>query len=204
MKKTLLTILVSAASVAAFAQGIVNFANDGTILPFPPDRLIRFATASSAGNVFGTNNAPAVGTNYQVQLYYGASTATEASLIPVTSNPARLRGSTSLSAGIWSAGGNRTFVGFDTGVTITLQVRVWDINAGSTYEAAAANPGNNGSIGKSQTFAYLIPAGTDAANQAMFNFTGFSVTGGGIIPEPGTFALAGLGAAALLVFRRKK
>jgi len=115
MKKLILTTLMSAATLAASAQGTVTFANDSGALTSPPDRLVRFASASTPGNVWGTNGSPAVGTNFQAQLYYGASTASDGSLIPVTSAPARLRGSTTTIPGTWSAGGSRTFAGFDFG-----------------------------------------------------------------------------------------
>lgn len=191
MKKTILTTLMSVAAVACYAQGVVNFANDSGALTSPPDRLVRFASSG----------LPATGTNLQVQLYYGASTATANSLIPVSNNPARLRASTTSAPGTWSAGGGRTLTGFDTGSTALLQVRVWDLNFGATYEAAFANPLNTGLIGVSQPFTFLVPAATDVVNQAMSGFQGFTIAA---IPEPATFALAGLGAAALLIFRRRK
>jgi len=200
MKKTLLTTILAATAVAGFAQGIVNFANDSGALTSPPDRLIRFAFGNTPGNAFGTNNAPAIGTNFQVQLYYGASTAPDSALIPVTSNPARLRGSTTTAAGTWSGGGGRTFVGFDVGASVKLQVRVWDIAFGSTWDAANVG-GQHGVGGVSQSFVFLVPAATDVVGQAMSGFSGFSVNN---VPEPTSLALTGLGIASLIAFRRRK
>jgi hypothetical protein len=202
MKKLILTTLTSMAAVAAFAQGTVNFVNDGVNLTSPPDRFIRFARGASAGNAYGTNLARAVGTQYAVQLYYGASTAAEGSLIPLTAAPANLRASTSASAGIWINGGSRTFSAGAEGATLNLQVRVWDINFGATYEAAVANANNSSSVGKSAIFTYLVPPSTAAPGAFLLaNFTTFTIDN---IPEPASFALAGLGAAALLIFRRRK
>jgi hypothetical protein len=201
MKKLILTTLMTVAAAGAFAQGTVNFLNDTVTLSTPPDRFIRFGTAQGA--LAGT---PAFGTNIQVQLYYGASTAPENALIAVTTAPARLRASTSTATGTWSAGGFRTLTGFDFGAgTVNLQLRAWDINLGATYELAAQNPLFQQSLsGKSSVFAYLIPAssGAPGGDFVMKNFTSFAVDA--IIPEPSTFALAGLGAAALLIFRRRK
>src|SRR2546428_356761 len=104
MKRAGLLFLALAAAANASAQGTVIFANDSNILDSPPDRLIRFASADTPGNPFGTNNAPAVGTNFLVQLYYGASTATETSLVPVAHAPAHLRASTTFLPGVWTSG----------------------------------------------------------------------------------------------------
>lgn len=196
MKKLLITSLLSLTAVAAFGQGTVFFGNDSATLTSPPDRLIRFASTA----------APAVGTNLQVQLYYGAAGTLSGALTAVSSTPGRLRASTTTAPGVWSGGGDRTLGSLAFGTAATLQVRVWDINFGATFEAAAANPNNNGFIGVSAPFTYQIPA--TAANPAsdffMVNFTGFSIAPATVVPEPGTLALAGFGAASLLVLRRRK
>jgi len=191
---------MSVAAAAAFGQGTVNFLNDTVTLSTPPDRFIRFGT--SAGTLAGL---PAHGTNIQIQLYYGASTATAGSLVAVSTAPARLRASTTTAPGTWSAGGFRTLTGFDFGAgSVNLQIRVWDINDGGTFEQALARPnGPAGFVGTSQMFLYLIPSssGAPGGDFVMKSYVGFDVN---IVPEPSSFALAGLGAAALLIFRRRK
>jgi hypothetical protein len=202
MKKLILTAILSVAAVGAFAQGTVTFLNDTGTLTSPPDRFIRFGT-NAAAFLGVAPNSLAFGTNLQVQLYYGASTASDASLVAVTSAPARLRAQTSAGVGTWSSGGARTLGTFDYGSgAVKLQVRVWDITTGATYETS-----NGGIRGSSQSFLYTIPAtaGDPPGNFIMSNFTGlngaFAID---IVPEPSTFALAGLGAAALVIFRRRK
>src|SRR5438046_373653 len=107
MKKVDVSILMALTAMTAFSQGTVFFANDSVSLPSPPDRLIRFSLFSPpTANPYGTNLAPAVGTNYQVQLYFGASTAAESSLTPVTATPARLRPTTTSSPGVWANQGS--------------------------------------------------------------------------------------------------
>jgi len=199
MKKLILTTLTSLAAISAFAQGTVNFLNDSVTLTSPPDRLIRFLDANTPGNVFGIAGAPAVGTNFFVQLYYGATTITSlSSLQAVTSAPSRLRGSTTTAPGTWSAGGFRTLDGFAFGSgDVLLQVRVWDIgpNGTATFDTSEVRA-------LSAVFTYTIPSssGAPGGDFEMKNFVGFTIG----VPEPTTLALAGMGAAALLVFRRKK
>jgi hypothetical protein len=193
MKKIILTALMQWIVMAALGQAGVNFRNDSFFLSSPPDRLIRFGQGT--GELAGT---PAFGTNYQVQLYYGASTASEGSLISVTNAPARLRSETTSLPGTWFLGGFRYLLGFDSqSGTVNLQVRVWDIDWGLTYEAALANPSYDGLYGKSEVFQYLIPLTFTAPPDdfLMANFAGFDID---VIPEPSSFALLALGAAILL------
>lgn len=182
---------MSLTAAVAFGQGTVFFANDAATLPSPPDRLIRF----------GDTGGPATGTNIQVQLLVGLSAG---SLNPISAAPGRLRASTTTIPGVWAGGGDRTLTGFNFGQQVTLQVVAWDIADGATY-AEAINKGaaRIGYAGASTPFLYQIPAAPNNPPQDfyMVNFSGFNIVP---IPEPSTFALAGLGAAALLIFRRRK
>jgi hypothetical protein len=147
------------------------------------------------------------------QLYYGSSTATAASLIAVSTAPGTLRSSTSASAGTWFGNGTRTLAGFNPGDTVNLQVRVWDISKGTDYNQAIADcvAYNNTAVGfnwfgASTIFQYTIPTNPTPAPSEfnMNNFTGFSLTFIFDCPEPSTFALTGLGAAALVFLRRRR
>jgi hypothetical protein len=208
MKQVILTCVGLALAASAFGQGTVRFSNVSADLAAPPDRLVRFGVGTT--NPFGTNNAPLVnfGTaSYRAQLYYGASTAAEASLVAVSTSPALFRSSTTTAEpGTW-APGNRTMNGFDIGATVNLQVRVWDSAFGSTWELFQANANNAaGYRGTSALFQYTVPTDPLAPLTAftMTGFTAFSTSPGGIIPEPSTFALAGLGAGLLVFLRRRK
>jgi len=192
---------MSFTAALAFGQGTVWFDNASTTLSSPPDRLIRFESASTVGNVFGTAGAAAVGTNFFVNLYYKAGTVTDDSLLTLATKTtqSKLRASTSTAVGTWSGPGFATLDGVPYGAgTVSLQVRVWDITKAADFASQTT-----GSKGKSAIFAYAMP-GSSSDPVAAFNMTGFSGFNIANVPEPSTFALAGLGAAAMLIFRRRK
>jgi len=202
MRKAVVVIGLALA-VNAFGQGTVRFSNVSADLSSPPDRLVRFEPG--VANPYGTNNAPVVNygtTSFRAQLYYGASTASEASLVAVSTAPALFRASTTTGEpGTW-APGNRTLTGFNPGDTVVLQVRVWDFQVASSWEQAIGMANYPGWIGKSVLFEYTIP--TDPlATPAAFTMAGFTAFPVFFIPEPSVFALSGLGLAALVIRRRK-
>jgi len=85
--------------------------------------------------------------------------------------------------------------------TGTFQLRAWDNNNGAftSYDAAAAA---GFASGKSALFTVSnLGDGVLDFPADMANFRSFNLT---IVPEPSTFVLAGLGTAALLIFRRRK
>jgi hypothetical protein len=192
MKKLLIVGLLIVASASAFAQGTVNFNNNG-LLAGNPDSIKVFYGAQSANQpmtlAFGT---------YVAQLYYGAPGAPESALTAVTTAPSNFRASTTTLPGTWS-GGTRTLTGFAELAPVALQVRVWNTADGSDYAAALAKNGGN-FVGKSTIFAYTVPAaGSPPAAYLMTGFQGFSVA----VPEPSVIVLGILGAGVFLLRRRK-
>jgi len=194
MKKLLIVGLLIMASASAFAQGTVNFNNNGLVNPPLPDNLAIFYGDASAG---GHRLTLGDGT-YVAQLYFGAVGTPVDSLMAVSSPAANFRASTTTLPGTWS-GGTRTLTGFASGTTVALQVRVWSTADGPDYITAFAK--NNGLYtGKSAVFNYLVPnPGDPASAYLMGNFTGFVVA----VPEPSVIVLGILGAGALLLRRRK-
>jgi hypothetical protein len=182
MKKQLMTLaatMVFAGSV--FGQGQVTMANNAT-------SLIRLNDAV-------TGAAVAIG-SISFQLYFGPAGTPEANLVPllpIAGTSAVLAGRIANTAidvplGVVPAGGTATF-----------QIWAWQSSFAS-YAAAVAGGGGTGKsvLFNSATSAAGPPPPPPISLAGLY--PGFAVT----IPEPSTFALAGLGAAALLLFRRRK
>ena len=100
-------------------------------------------------------------------------------------------------------------VGVAAGQKVDVQIRAWRAAAGSTYEAAGGAAASlTGNFGASATIAGLASGGGfDAAGipilpASLAGLQGFSLTGG-VVPEPSVLALGLLGAAVLVLRRRK-
>ena len=201
------------ASVAAFAQGKVSFGNDsnhyfviGT--PWAGDAAIGGGVASTAGNtVSGTAGAIPTsplpsGWTLIAALYAGNGTS---------GNNLTLATSYTLDGGNWFQAGRMTtrgiaVAGLTGGQVDTLAVVITDVQlaVGTPFTdvapAGAHYYGSSGLFqmtpGTSLTYPSIVSGGgtTWAPANLVIN----------AVPEPSTFALAGLGAAAMLIFRRRK
>jgi len=90
------------------------------------------------------------------------------------------------------------------GGTINVVIVAWLASGGSTPWAAAAA---NAAVGWSKPFAYVYQSSSTAPTAWGTQVGGSGGTypfGISPVPEPASFALAGLGAAAMLIFRRRK
>ncbi|HVY71411.1 MAG TPA: PEP-CTERM sorting domain-containing protein [Verrucomicrobiae bacterium] len=177
MKKLLFLTALVAAAVGAQAQGTVAFNNHSTAVSAP---------------VFDVGGSTLVsGPSIVAALFFNGVQQGDAA-------PFR----TGNGAGYWNPGSDSTRVinGVAAGASATLEVRAWEVAKGATFDAAVAA---GGKYGKSDPFTIAAlggqgPSGPPATPADMTGFKSFS-----LIPEPSTIALGALGAAALLLRRRK-
>jgi hypothetical protein len=124
----------------------------------------------------------------------------EGSLVAVTPTATFATGA---SAGYFF-GGQHTIPTVGTGSAASVQVRVWNA-AFATWDAAFAayTAGDaTAKIGKSNVFNSPALGGGALPAPNMVGLTGFQLTTSAV-PEPSVLALGALGAAALLIRRRR-
>jgi len=216
MKKTLLTLALVAASAAAFAQGKVLFANNGSSLVTLADSAHVMAADQGVAGLPVATSGPALpsGVRLDVGLYIGTSSSSLAlvttttagsssTVSPLLLNPAS--GGSGV-AGQWSPSG---YTVNGSAGAVFLQVKVWD-SAFATYDLALAG---NAYTGLDNVFQMTLGSGITYPNMTSAGGSTWAAAGNNnpiivgvpaITPEPGTMALAGLGAAAMMIFRRRK
>jgi len=199
MKKLLLSLTAGVLSVATmYGQGRVAFNNQSTFNT--ADAItIGLTNMGSAGGLAGEGIG---GDKYSVQLRWAPGTIASQSAFDAAVTAATTSAVFTGAAFLANTGPLATFSGFfDAGSvamgapagTFTMQTWAWYSVGGVTYA------GTTGNKGASQLFQVAVTASPTPVNPTVF--PGFTVTA---VPEPATFALAGLGAAALLLFRRRK
>jgi hypothetical protein len=191
MKKLLLSAMLVGLAAGAFAQGQINLSNGSNSGTGP--------TATTGGLFFLDLDGPGgtapglINADFNVN-FYGGSDANSLTLLKSLVNSG---GGAALGAG--------TFLDL-SGVPVSIpgaltsgffRIEAWQGAAGSTFPGA-------GIRGESSVFSN--PLGNPNAQPPGIptDFTGMPAIILQPVPEPSTFALAGLGAAALLIFRRRK
>jgi len=179
MNKILATALGLAAFTAAYGQGTV---------------LIQNNLGAAITYVLAADGSQAKGANYSVEVFkYDAAAA--------GGFGAQLGSTVTIGANGRFTAGQVSVPDAAGGTTAQLIVRAWDNTTGGSY-ATAAVKGFSGAF----TTGVLGGAGNPPATPVSMvtglanGFQSFQVTG---IPEPTTIALGALGAAALLIRRRK-
>lgn len=184
MKKLLLSGMLVGLAVGVFAQGQINLSVNNT------DPL---ATATSNGKFFldGGSGPVPINRDFNVDFYGG----------PDANNLVLLK--SLVNSGGGAALGAGTFLDL-SGVPVSItgaltsgffRIDAWiDASSFATAVSKGSSPIFSNPLGNPQAQPPGTP--TDFANMPAITISA--------IPEPSTFALAGLGAAALLIFRRRK
>jgi hypothetical protein len=231
MKKLILAAITLTSAVSVFAQGTVSFnlRGSGTAHVYLP--LNASDTTKIQGNASNDGPQPAgssvdyagraaigAGGLAQAQSYLSqllganGAGAPESSLLPSLSAPTSFRTGT-------AAGGNApttaTFGNITPDAAIaSFEMVAWD-NSSGLYPtwAQASVAWNNGLIAAGRSLEFTLAAIGGGVNTPPPLFpTSGSTTPGlqsfslyfNIVPEPTSAALLGLGAAAMLIFRRRK
>jgi len=205
MKKLLTMAAMAGATMIASAQGTVNFANSASTLISAGG-----TTASVSPYVYAVFLAPA-GT---VNSIGNSTTLTDPLFQSVGGYSANHPTAVGRIAGV----NNMVVTGGAAGANVDFLVRGWSANAGATWAEALAywnngSPaadmyigqsliGNDIQLGNGGAIASTTLFGAGATQVGGFNMA--LVPGGVIVPEPSSMVLAGLGAASLLLFRRRK
>jgi len=198
MKKLIITLALVGVSAVAFGQGQVTIVNDLHVVQLTTDTSKLLAadipSACAAVPVGGTSLAS--GKDIVVGLYGGTASA---SLSLITTLPLS-QDAFSIDDGVVTALG--ITLPFAGGTPAFFTFAAWD---GAFANEVLALAG--GSYGGNSAVFTMTPAGAAPALptsiQTSLDWIG-PVVIGVAVPEPSTFALAGLGAAALLIFRRRK
>ncbi|EEF57597.1 PEP-CTERM sorting domain-containing protein [Pedosphaera parvula] len=190
MKKLILSAVlgagVLASAVSSYAQGTVNFNNTGFNI--------------TTNNLAGTSGVMSGSKAYTFGLYLAA----DAGSLSAVTTPVMLFSNAPI-AGVISLSTVTLPSGFAAGSTYAFEVKGWSSTGGYGSYDAAFNGNPNGYFGISSIGTVTLGGGATPAGVIWGNnagqVQGFTLTP---VPEPSTIALAGLGAASLLLFRRRK
>lgn len=218
MKKTILTALAMVCAAGAFAQGTVIFNNRNGITTHVysgGNSQIRGNSAADnpsgstvyPGLLIGTAGGLAAGTTF-ASLLGAAGTVPEGSPLLLAASGG---GVTTFRTG--AAAGNivATTATFNNipkdAPTGTFQMVAWDNSSGLYSNWTLASQAWQAGLiaaGSSALFTFNLIGGDVNTPPIWGNAIGVSSFNIYTIPEPSTMALAGLGAAALVIFRRRK
>ena len=201
MKKVILTMALTAMCVGAFAQGKVTFVND-SLHTYMFGSAVLAADAGLAGQLTPITPLPS-GVSLRADLYAGTSSGSlflYSTTTLSTSTPGRQN---TLNVTLNDPDGVGAAVGLPGGTPAFFQVQIRDSN----FATAALSQAGNSYYGFSSIF-NVTPSSSIAFN-SIVNPT-FSTWAQGnpaitvqIAPEPTSMALAGIGAAAMVIFRRR-
>jgi len=228
MKKILAITTLGMAAIGAFAQGQINFNNNvsGSVVShvFAPqtdnpglaqtgnrsqDTTPPGTTVYNGGLLGGasTGNGFNNGLHYTAQIWSAGGTSQPlSSLVPITQYTTTMRssGGAGFIQSLSFPGGTDPGLTNTSSGTATVQLRVWDNQAGTGSPDWATAVANNATRGSSLLFnvsGLFNGTGTPGTPVDLVGLTSFNIA---VVPEPSTIALGVMGAAAFMMRRRNK
>jgi len=233
MKKILTTLAISGLTVAAFAQGTVNWTAPSGLFIGNVDST-HFSSFFGGGNT-GSGTVGATPSSSTSVFYYELLTSTSLTTAPTTISGLGSWLDTGLEAQNSAAANGRVILlgsannaianNWPAGNTQNIIMVGWSANLGTTWSAALSALQNwnnstanaffgvgtsvgNETIGSGNVGITVLGVGTGAGttqiNDAASNPLVMQLLPTTVVPEPGTMALAAVGGLSLLAFRRKK
>jgi len=202
--------------------GLAGYANaQGTFIVDSTANSGATATSTSGGLVF-INGVLDTATDINLNILWGTSAAsvtTQLNLDPGGANTGAYTGIGSWFASQATGGGDignpQTGAISDpngytyavpneaAGTLIYLQLQAWT-GASTTFAGVTANGANAGYAGASSIFAITLASNSNPTQPDIHNVSSINLLAPVGVPEPGTMALAAIGGASLLLFRRRK
>jgi hypothetical protein len=221
MKKLILAAITLTSAVSVFAQGTVIFNNRtlGTshvYAPLSPTDNVKIqgqgnGDSNPTGTDFGGRafiGASGTGGQYGAastlgQLLGGPAGSAESSLVPALGAPTSFRTGTA-SGGIANSTASFANIAADA-ASATFEMVAWDDSSGLYPTWAQASVGwANGLVAAGRSPMFNLSNIGGAVNTPPPLFPGLQSFNLYFVPEPATAALLGMGAAAMLIFRRRK
>ncbi len=215
MKRSFLIFLTVFSCLGAFAQGKVTIQNDDThLVQFYGQGIwsLMAADASLTGQAVPTTGAFPSGVFLVAGLYAGTSVSSMTLVTAVPAGqtiPAVVPINSVAGSGLppgWFTP-THAILPFEGGTLASMQVKVWEASYPS-FEAQISSVGwFGGYLGESAIFTMTPGMSSKLTYPSIINGGGSTWTGPiyiGLIPEPGTCALGALGAAVVLIARRRK
>lgn len=213
MKKAILTAasMLIVATVASYGQSQLQFANAHSSTP------VVFGPQAPVGTNVGLPFTGTTGTEtYGLYLgAFGSTTISQMQLVDTVASP-NASSETSAAAGAFNSGqvnspGNvANTISFAAGTQYAFIIAAWASADGTDYASALAfatsHNDTTGLFGQS-ALGFVTPSSSPSPIAELYGSnpgqltTGFAINP---VPEPTTLALGGLGAAALLLIRRRK
>jgi hypothetical protein len=194
MKKTLVLGILGLALGASTSFGQSSF-EFGT---YVSQNFFSTPISYGATDVPAGKAGQAIGSGFSAQAYYSVNGGTTWNLIPGSATFFGTDGDLGSGAGYFY-GGTPLLASVAPNTSVLMYVSAVNTVQIGTYAAGEL-------VGQSTPFNITVvdPSSPVLPNFGSTTYAGFTVAGVAVVPEPSTFALAGLGLASLVIFRRRK